>query len=361
MSATEAQAEAHAEAHRALDLDVLARWMDGEGLGEGPLGKATALTGGTQNILLRFRRGAGAEYVLRCPRPGAGPEARRGFLREARLLRALGGSAVPHPELIAACDDGAVLGVPFYLMAPVEGFTATPQPLPPPYADDAAWRRQLGLEMVDGLLSLGEIDPGQAGLADFGKPEGFLERQVPRWLRHLDECQQYAGWPGPQALPGVDEVAQWLRERVPARFTPGILHGDYHFGNVMFRRDSPRLAAIIDWELATIGDPLLDLGWLVATWPDAQGRGAGTIRIAPAAGLATPAELVQRYGAGSRRDLSAVDWYVALARFKLGIMLEASHARSCVGMGARDTGEQHHVSAVRLLEQARDAIEAGHA
>ncbi|SDD61899.1 Predicted kinase, aminoglycoside phosphotransferase (APT) family [Massilia sp. PDC64] len=354
-------AASHAAWGAALDLHALARWMDVLGLGEGPVGSATPLTGGTQNILLRFRRAVGAEYVLRCPRPEAGPDVRRGFLREARVLRALACSAVPHAALIASCDDDAVLGVPFYLMMPVDGFTATPHPLPPPYAGDAAWRRQMGLAMVDGLLRLGEIDPREAGLADFGKPDGFLERQVPRWLRHLDDCRHYAGWPGPHALPGLDDVAQWLRERVPARFTPGILHGDYHLGNVMFRRDSPRLAAIIDWELATVGDPLLDLGWLVATWPDAQGRGAGTIRIAPAAGLAAPAKLVERYGAGSRRDLGAIDWYVALARFKLAIMLEASHARACAGQAARATGDAHHASAVRLLEQAREAIEAGHA
>ncbi|WP_075790755.1 phosphotransferase family protein [Massilia putida] len=345
----------------ALDLHALVRWMDRLGLGEGPIETPTPLTGGTQNILLRLRRTVGAEYVLRCPRPGAGLDARRGFLREARVLRALACSAVPHAGLIASCDDDAVLGVPFYLMMPVDGFAATPDPLPPPYAGDAAWRRQMGLSMVDGLLRLGEIDPREAGLADFGKPDGFLERQVPRWLRHLDACRQYAGWPGPHGLPGLDDVAQWLREHVPAGFTPGILHGDYHLGNVMFRRDSPRLAAIIDWELATVGDPLLDLGWLVATWPDAQGRGAGTIRIAPAAGLAAPVELVQRYGAGSRRDLGAIDWYVALARFKLGIMLEASHARACAGLAPRATGDAHHASAVRLLEQARDAIGTSHA
>jgi aminoglycoside phosphotransferase (APT) family kinase protein len=250
-----------------------------------------------------------------------------------------------------------VLGVPFYLMAPVDGFTATPHRLPEPYALDADWRHQMGLSMVDGLLRLGEIDPAAVGLADFGKPHGFLERQVPRWLRHLDECRQHAGWPGPQALPGVATVAAWLRERVPASFTPGILHGDYHFGNVMFRRDQPQLAAIIDWELATLGDPLLDLGWLVATWPDAQGRGAGTIRIAPPDDLATPAELIERYRAGSRRDLAAIEWYVALARFKLGIMLEASYARSCAGKAPRETGEQHHASAVRLLGQALASIE----
>jgi aminoglycoside phosphotransferase (APT) family kinase protein len=350
-----------ADVDGAIDLAALALWMDGQGLGAGPLCAARPLTGGTQNILLRFERGAGQSFVLRCPRPGSQAELGRGFLREARLLRALAGSAVPHPELLASCADPGVLGVPFYLMAPVDGFTATPQPLAGRYAADAAWRREMGFSMVDGLLRLGEIDPRQAGLDDFGKPDGFLARQVPRWLRHLDACREHANWPGPQTLPGVAAVARWLGERVPASFTPGLLHGDYHFGNVMFRHDRPVLAAIIDWELATVGDPLLDLGWLVATWPDADGCGAGTIRIEPAQGLASTGELVARYRAGSRRDLSAIDWYVALARFKLGIMLEASYARSCAGKGDPGTGARHHASAVRLLGQALEAIEAAHA
>lgn len=341
----------------AIDLGALARWMDGQGLSEGPLRHVRPLTGGTQNILLRFERGAGQSFVLRCPRPNGQAGAGRGFLREARLLRALAGSAVPHPELVASCADPGILGVPFYLMAPVDGFTATPQPLAGRYAADPAWRREMGLSMVDGLLRLGEVDPHRAGLDDFGKPDGFLARQVPRWLRHLDECREHANWPGPQTLPGVAAVARWLGERVPASFSPGLLHGDYHFGNVMFRHDRPALAAIIDWELATVGDPLLDLGWLVATWPDADGCGAGTIRIAPAHGLASATELVERYREGSRRDLSALGWYVALARFKLGIMLEASYARSCAGKGNPDTGARHHASAIRLLGQALAAIE----
>lgn len=343
------------------DLDALAGWMDAQGIGTGQLRRVTALTGGTQNVLLRFERGAGQAYVLRCPRRGAPEEVQRGFLREARLLRALAGSAVPHPALAASCADATVLGVPFYLMAPVDGFTATPHPLRGHYAEQAAWRREMGLSMVDGLLRLAEIDPGRVGLDDFGKPDGFLERQVPRWLRHLDGCRQYAGWPGPGALPGVAEVAQWLAERVPKQFTPGLLHGDYHLGNVMFRHERPALAAIIDWELATVGDPLLDLGWLVATWPDAEGRGVGTIRVTPAQGLASGAELVQRYREGSRRDLSSFDWYLTLARFKLGIMLEASHARSCAGQGDGGTGARHHASARRLLGQALASIEGSHA
>jgi len=343
------------------DLDALAQWMDAKGIGAGELRRVTPLTGGTQNVLLRFERGSGQTYVLRCPRPGAHADAQRGLLREARLLRALAGSAVPHAPLIASCADTGVLGVPFYLMAPVDGFTATPNPLRGRYAEHASWRREMGLSMVDGLLRLADIDPRQVGLEDFGKPDGFLARQVPRWLGHLEDCRQHAGWPGPQSLPGVMQVARWLEERVPDNFTPGLLHGDYHLGNVMFRRNRPVLAAIIDWELATVGDPLLDLGWLVATWPDAEGQGAGTIRIAPAQGLASTGELIERYRQGSRRNLSAIDWYIALARFKLGIMLEASHARSCAGKADRGTGARHHASALRLFAQALSAIEQAHA
>jgi Phosphotransferase enzyme family/CoA-transferase family III len=138
----------------------------------------------------------------------------------------------------------------------------------------------------------------------------------------------------------------WLAANLPSSFTPGLLHGDYHFSNVMFRHDRPELAAIVDWELSTLGDPLLDLARLVATWPDASGQGAGTIRIQPVEGLTPAEELVARYGVRSRRDLSAFHWYLVLARFKLGIMLEASHARSCAGLAPRHLGERHHGCAV---------------
>lgn len=341
----------------ALDLDRLAAWMDTQGLGRGPIGEIVPLTGGTQNILLRFVR-AGTAHVLRCPPPGARPEIHASFRREARLLAALARSAVPHPSLVAACDDDAVLGTPFYLMAPVDGFTATPKPLPGRYATDPGWRRAMALSMVDALLCLGEIEPDKVGLADFGRPAGFLERQVPRWLAHLERCAGEPGWPGPHTLPGVQPVADWLQRNIPANTWPGVIHGDYHFGNVMFHHDRPALAAVIDWELATLGDPLLDLGWLLASWPDADGRGAGTIRITPAAGLPTTDELVAHYRARSRRDLSALDWYVTMARFKLGIMLEASHARSCAGKAPAATGAEHHASAAHLLGAALAAVEA---
>jgi aminoglycoside phosphotransferase (APT) family kinase protein len=336
----------------AVDLERLARWMDTQGLEQGEIFEARALTGGTQNILVRFRRGA-REFVLRRPPVRPRPEGNKTLLREARVLAAVAATDVPHARLIAACADADVLGAPFYLMAPVEGFNASASTLPALHASDPALRRRMGFSMVDALLSLGTVDADAVGLADFGRIDGFLERQVSRWRTQLDAYASYAGWPGASALPGVTEVGRWLELHRPQRFLPGVLHGDFHLANVMFRHDGPEVAAVIDWELATLGDPLLDLGWLVATWPDASGQGAGTIHVSPWNGFASAADLVAYYGARSPRDLGAIDWYVVLASYKLGILLEGSHARSCAGQLARVTGERHHVSAVRLLESAQ--------
>lgn len=339
----------------AVDLDRLTQWMDAQGLEEGPITGAVPLTGGTQNVLLRFFRGA-REFVLRRPPLHARAEVCATIAREARVLAALAGSTVPHPALFAACVDERVLGAPFYLMAPVDGFNASAGPLPAPHAVDSAMQRRMGFAMVDALLRLGELDPLAVGLGDFGKPQGFLARQVTRWCSQLEQYRTHAGWPGPASLPGVIEVARWLEVNRPEPSRIGILHGDFHLANVMFRPNSAELAAVIDWELTTVGDPLLDLGWLVATWPDASGQGAGTIRVAPWQGFPTAAELVVYYRDRSQRDLSSIDWYVVLARFKLGILLEGSFARSCAGKASAELGQRHHASALRLLGQARDLI-----
>lgn len=339
----------------AVDVLRLTQWMDTQQLESGQILEAVQLTGGTQNILLRFRRGT-REFVLRRSPLHARPEVFATIAREARVLAALAGTAVPHPTLFAACLDEQVLGAPFYLMAPVEGFNASASALPALHAGDADIQRRMGFSMVDALLRLGEVDPQGVGLGDFGKPQGFLERQVARWSSQLESYQVHAGWPGPVSLPGVAEVAQWLQAHRPEPSRTGILHGDFHLANVMFRPDSGEVAAVIDWELATVGDPLLDLGWLVATWPDASGQGAGTIHVTPWQGFATAAELVAYYRERSPRDLSAFDWYVVLARFKLGILLEGSHARSCAGKSPEALGRRHHASALRLLSQAQELM-----
>ncbi len=334
-----------------VDLDRLRDWMDGQGLERGPLEDVTPLAGGTQNILLKFGRG-GRSFVLRRPphRPHMnGSETMR---REARVLGALKGSDVPHPGLIAACPDEEVLGAAFYLMEPVDGFNATVK-LPSLHAGDAKIRHRMGLAIADGAAALGRVDHVAAGLSDLGKAQNYLERQVKRWRAQLESYREYEGWPGPGDIPGIDKVADWLDRNRPASFKPGIIHGDYHLANVMYRFDGPELAAIVDWELTTIGDPLIDLGWLMATWPDAEGRGtAGSVGIEPWDGFPTASELVARYADGSTRDLSAIEWYAVLACYKLGIILEGTHARAFAGKAPKETGDMLHASTVGLFNRA---------
>lgn len=333
-----------------VNLDALATWMDTQGLEQGPIADAALLTGGTQNILLRFRRGA-RDFVLRRPPRHLRANSNETMRREARVLGALAGSDVPHPGLIAACPDETVLGAAFYLMEPIDGFNPMVG-LPQLHASNPAIRRQMGFAMIDGLLALSRIDHIAVGLSDLGKTAGYLERQVPRWRAQLESYREFAHWPGAAAIPGVDIVANWLSANQPAAFTPGLIHGDYHVANVMFRHDAPRLAAIIDWELTTIGDPLIDLGWLLATWVDTAHPCAAELRIEPADGLPDATELIAYYAAHSQRDLAAVNWYAVLACYKLGIILEGSWARACAGKATQETGLRLHAQTIGLFERA---------
>jgi aminoglycoside phosphotransferase (APT) family kinase protein len=330
-----------------IDFLALARWMDGEGLGSGAIDDVASLGGGTQNILLRFRR-AGRAYILRHPPPHPRPESNEIMRREARVLAALDGR-IPHPALIAACGDDTALGAAFYLMEPVDGVNVADAPRP--VHCEPAVQHRMGLAMAEGIAALGEVDPVAVGLDGFGRVEGFLARQPARWRRQLDGYAALDGWPGPAALPGVDVIGRWLEEHCPIDFRPGILHGDYHIGNVMFRPDNGELAAIIDWEMSTIGDPLLDLGWMIATWAGDDGS-APIVPVVPWAGFAETGELVAAYAAASTRPVDAIDWYVVLACYKLGIILEGSHARACAGLADRDTGDALHGSTIRLFERA---------
>lgn len=333
-----------------VDIARLAGWMDGEGLGAGPLEDCALLGGGTQNILLKFQR-AGRAYVLRRPPPVLRANSNETMRREARVLAALAGSNVPHPGLIAACADEAVLGAAFYLMEPVDGFNAATG-LEPLHAASAAIRHRMGLSMVEAIAKLGAIDYAAVGLEGFGRPENYLERQVGRWQAQLASYAEMPGWTGPDAIPGVARVADWLEAHRPAVFHPGIIHGDYHFGNVMFRHDSGELAAVVDWELSTIGDPLLDLGWLIATWPEGDKPRATDVAIEPWDGFAKPDELAAHYAQVSGRSLADLDWYVVLACYKLGIILEGTHARACAGKAPRATGDRLHAHTIDLFERA---------
>lgn len=338
-----------------VDTEKLAAWMAGQGLGTGPIADATRLTGGTQNILLRFTRD-GRDYVLRRPPLHPRPNSNETMRREARLLGALAGTAVPHPALIVACGDEDVLGAAFYLMEPIAGFNPV-SGLLPLHAESATIQHRMGLALVEALAALGALDHVALGLADFGKPDRYLERQVARWQSQLDGYAEFAAWPGPAALGDVAGIGRWLDEHRPAHFTPGIMHGDFHMANVMFREDGPELAAVVDWELATIGDPLIDLGWLLATWPDPGAESA--VNVKPWIGFPTAAELVAHYAARSSRDVGAIEWYAVFGCYKLGILLEGTYARACAGKAPADVGDRLHARSLWLFERAAGWVEHG--
>jgi aminoglycoside phosphotransferase (APT) family kinase protein len=332
-----------------IDVSALTDWMDAERLGVGAIENVEALAGGTQNILIRFER-AGRPYVLRRPPQHLRSNSNETMRREARLLAAIADTAVPHPRLIASCGDESVLGAAFYLMEPIKGFNPVAN-LPDLHAGSTEVQHRMGIALVEGISALGALDHVALGLSDFGKPDNYLERQVSRWKAQLESYGEFAGWSGAAGLPGVDRVGAWLDAHRPERFTPGIMHGDYHLANVMYREDSGELAAIVDWELATIGDPLIDLGWLLATWLDPV-ETVPMVSVKPWIGFPTAQELVDAYAANSSRDLSAIDWYAVLACYKLGILLEGTYARAAAGKAPKEIGDKLHDRAVRLFERA---------
>ena len=339
-----------------VDLDRLSDWMDAHRLERGAIVNPTLLTGGTQNILLRFTRGQ-RDFVLRRPPPHTVANGSETMRREARVLGALAGSDVPHPGLIAACPTEDVLGAAFYLMEPIDGFNATVG-LPPSH-DNAAARRAMGFSLVDGALALGRVDYVAAGLSDMAKLDNYLGKQASRWRAWYEKYSVHEGWTR-ESLQGVDDVAAWLDANTPNTFTPGIIHGDYHMANVMFRYDRPQLAAIVDWELSSIGDPLIDLGWILATWRDPNEPEAPAKTVEPWEGFPEAGELAAYYAAHTSRETSSLLWYKILGCYKLAILIEGTNARALAGKADREIGDVLHYRAQALLGRACRTIEQGH-
>jgi aminoglycoside phosphotransferase (APT) family kinase protein len=333
-----------------VNIEDLGRWMAGQGLGDAPIVNPRALTGGTQNILVAFERG-GVSMVLRRPPAHAQTDSEVVIKREARLLAALGATELPHPRFIAGCSDPAVLGASFYVMEAVDGYNAHGT-LPPPFDADPALRQRMGLALADCMASLGRLDYISLGLSDFGKPDGFLERQVARWRKQLDGYSRYSGWEGPATLGDVEGVGDWLDCNRPACQPPGIIHGDVHLANTLYRFDAPKVAALVDWELATVGDPLIDLGWLLCHWPDANGEGVATTGATPWQGFPSAGDLIARYAETSGRDVSAIGWYAVLACYKRAAIIEGTYARALAGLADMATGRLLHDRAAGLIGRA---------
>jgi aminoglycoside phosphotransferase (APT) family kinase protein len=340
-----------------LHWENLQAWIAANDLpGDGPVTAVEQLTGGSQNNIFLLTRGD-ARMVLRRPPRHLRANSNETMLREARVLAAIRDSDVPHPRLYAACADLDVIGTTFYVMAVVDGFTPMGE-LPGQYATDPAWRHRIGFELVEGAAKLGAIDHEQVGLADFGKADNWLERQVSRWRSQLDGYSELAGYGTPD-IPGVDRVGDWLEANRPAESHIGIIHGDYQFANVMLRHDAPRLAAIVDWELSTLGDPLLDLAWVLQAWWEPGDPPGKMMQLEPwDDGMPSRADLVEHYASVSGRDVSAMPWFFTLACYKLGILLEGTYARACAGQAPKEIGDALHGYTLWLFAKANQHLDS---
>jgi aminoglycoside phosphotransferase (APT) family kinase protein len=304
-----------------IDESSLARWLDAQDLpGTGQAMSVNFITGGSQNEIFEIRRGD-LHAALRKP-PSNAPQPRdEGIIREWRIIEALDGSDVPHTPAIAVCTDTSVLGRPFYLMGYVDGWSLVGGGWPPPFNSDTAARRGLALELVEGIVKMGDFDWQARGLTDLGRPDGFHDRQVERWMRFYNRIAA-------RELPGLDVATQWLATHRPLDFVPGLMHGDYQFPNVMYHHGAPaQLAAIIDWEMGTIGDPKLDLAWVLREWPrdTSGGSSAGTYDVT---GMPGYSELLEYYSSRSGRQVDDFDYYCVLAAWKLAIVLEQGYQRA---------------------------------
>ncbi|WP_396926965.1 phosphotransferase family protein [Mycolicibacterium sp.] len=327
----------------AAAVAALSAWVRGQGIGSG-VSDLEPLAGGTQNVVVRLRVD-GRPLVLRRPPPHPRPNSNRTMQREIAVLQTLAGSAVPHPEFVAGCDDLDVLGVVFYVMEDVDGFNPATE-VASAYVADPRLRHQVGLNYAADLARLSAAPWQDRPLQQLHRPGSFLARQVPNFLTLLDSYRHESYQP--EALE-VGRLADWLGEHRPPDGEPGIMHGDAHLNNVLLRRDVPEVAAFVDWEMCTIGDPLLDLGWILVCWPnDPDPINAGR-ELAALGGLPSRTELVTAYADAGGRPTHHLDWYIAMACFKLAIVIEGTYSRYLAGQAHREAGERLHDSANRLI------------
>jgi aminoglycoside phosphotransferase (APT) family kinase protein len=306
-----------------IDTTALRAWLDGTDLpGRGAPVECGFISGGSQNEIYEIRRGD-LHAALRKP-PSSAPAARdEGILREWRIIEALDGSDVPHTSALGVCTDRTVLGRPFYLMGFVDGWSPMGgHGLPEPFASDAAERGDLAYALIDGIVQMGEVDWQNRGLGDLGRPDGYHDRQVSRWTRFYERIRA-------RDIPGYDEATRWLDTHRPLDFKPGVMHGDYQFANVMFRHGAPgRLAAIIDWEMGTVGDPKLDLAWALQGWPEDTSTPEAARGYMDLTGMPGRSRLLSFYAERSGRQVDDFDYYLVLARWKLAVVLEQGYQRA---------------------------------
>ncbi|WAX80842.1 phosphotransferase family protein [Streptomyces sp. KMM 9044] len=308
-----------------LDLDRLGALLARErpGLVNGPL-SGRLIEGGRSNLTYTVSDGT-AKWVVRRPPLGHVLATAHDMRREHRVISALHSTPVPVPRTVLLCEDEEVLGAPFYVMEFVEGTPYRTAGQLAPLGPERT--RQAVLGLVDTLVDLHAVDPDEVGLAGFGRPEGFLDRQLRRWGKQLDASRN-------RDLAGIDELHAALGRELPRSPAPAVVHGDYRLDNVLIASadgGTDSIRAVLDWEMSTLGDPLTDLGLLVMYGMPLGMPDSPVSTTAEAPGHPSPTELIERYAARSGRDVCAVSWYTAFAWFKLAVILEGIHYRYTLG------------------------------
>jgi aminoglycoside phosphotransferase (APT) family kinase protein len=323
---------------------------------EGPL-RFSLISGGRSNLTYRVEAGE-RHFVLRRPPLGHVLPTAHDMAREFRVLSALAGSGLPVPRPFALCEDASVTGAPFYVMEDRPGVVIGDH-LPEGYAATPEERRRMGLALVETLAALHAVDFAAVGLADFGRPAGYLERQVSRWAKQWDRSKV-------DDVAAIDELARRLRVALPVSAAPSLVHGDWRLGNLALAPDDPgRVVAIYDWEMATLGDPLADLGYTLVAWGepgDPEGaRALGSFQAVTAQpGFPRRAELVSAYARVSGRDVSRIDFYQVLALYKLAVIAEGIYARHLQGKTVGDGFAGMTRESVGLAERALALADASH-
>jgi aminoglycoside phosphotransferase (APT) family kinase protein len=319
--ATHAQGAAN-EREPLLVLEPLREFLAAEGLPAPVDLSATPVGDGHSNVTFSLSTGV----VLRRPPRGPLPPSAHDVLREARLLRALEDTPVRAPRVLAVCAQERVIGAPFYVMEEVRGDVVTDTI--PEALDNPQQRANIAEELIDGLVELHDVDWTTLGLEGFGKPTGYLERQLRRFNGLWEHNRT-------REIPEFEQVSEWLGAHIPQSPPATIVHGDYRLGNTMLAHGAPaRLIAILDWEMATIGDPLADIGYMMLHWTQAGDRQTGKFNLQGVTvrpGFPSRQELVARYEERSGRSMQALDWYVTLALWKAVAFMEGNYRRAISG------------------------------
>ena len=337
-----------------LDLPAVLGWLAGHAPDViGPAPTAALIAGGRSNLTYLLDDGE-RRVVLRRPPLGHVLATAHDMTREHRIIGALAGTAVPVPRVLALCPDPAVSGAPFYLMSFVEGLVVRAQPVDPGPPLDQAAKHALAASMVAVLAQLHEVDVAEVGLTDFGRPEGFLGRQLRRWSSQLTASRS-------RELPGIDRLRDELSAGLPVSQAGGIVHGDYRLDNLVVAppgtADEFGVRAVLDWEMATLGDPLTDLGLLLAYWDTLSAMSTVAVgNVGSAQGFPDGATLTGWYQDRRDLDLSALPWYQAFGLFKLAVILEGIHYRYQLGQTVGDDFGSLGAAGPHLVEAGLEVL-----